>query len=67
MARDFRQGNKLILLERGTGQDGLSEAPVARAEQGRGGVVTIVIPKADALDGSDLLIGVMAMLETLLP
>ncbi len=40
---------------------------IARAERSRGGAITIVIPKPDALDGSDLLIGVMAMLEKLSP
>ena len=40
---------------------------IARAERGRGGAVTITIPKPDGLDGSELLAGVMKLLETLSP
>jgi len=39
----------------------------ARAERGRGGAVTIVIPKPDGIDGGELLTGLMAMLEQLSP
>ena len=40
---------------------------IARAERGRGGAITITIPKPDGLNGSELLAGVMGLLETLSP
>ncbi len=40
---------------------------IARAERGRGGAITITIPKPDGLDGNELLAGVMKLLETLSP
>lgn len=40
---------------------------IARAERGRGGAITIVIPKPDAVNGSELMMGMMAMLEKLSP
>lgn len=40
---------------------------IARAERSRGGTVTITIPRPDAIDGSELLTGLMAMLEQLSP
>ena len=40
---------------------------IARAERGRGGAVTITIPKPDAIDGGELLTALMAMLEQLSP
>lgn len=40
---------------------------IARAERGRGGTITITIPKPDGVDGSELLTGVIAMLECLSP
>jgi ParB family chromosome partitioning protein len=40
---------------------------IARAERGRGGAVTIVVPKPDGMNGSDLLAAVMDVLEKLSP
>jgi len=40
---------------------------IARAERSRGGAVTITIPRPDAIDGGELLTGLMAMLEQLSP
>jgi len=40
---------------------------IARAERSRGGGITITIPKPDAIDGGELLTGLMAMLEKLSP
>jgi ParB family chromosome partitioning protein len=40
---------------------------IAQAERGRGGRITITIPKPDAVDGGELLKGVMALLEQLSP
>lgn len=40
---------------------------IARAERSRGGAVTIKIPRPDAIDGGELLTGLMVMLEQLSP
>lgn len=40
---------------------------IARAERGRGGAVTIVVPKPDGVNGSDLLAAIMQVLERLSP
>lgn len=40
---------------------------IVKAERGRGGAVTIVVPKPDGVDGSDLLAAVMDVLEKLSP
>lgn len=53
-------------LQRVEARDGEGRV-IARAERGRAGAITITIPKPDALDGSDLLKGVMGMLEELSP
>lgn len=53
-------------LHRAEARDGEGRV-IARAERGRAGVITIIIPKPDGVDGSDLLKGLMAMLEELSP